>query len=44
MLVVIHTYSSYLGCKVLVKVALKDEVDKGKIYEAHLEEKEKSCE
>jgi hypothetical protein len=39
LLVVMHVYWFYLGCKILVKVALNDGVNKGEVYEADLDEK-----
>jgi ceramide synthetase len=41
LLVVMHTWWFYLGCKILVKVALNDGVNKGDVYEADLAEKKK---
>jgi ceramide synthetase len=41
LLVVMHTWWFYLGCKILVKVALNDGVNKSDVYEADLVEKKK---
>jgi hypothetical protein len=40
-LVVMHTWWFCLGMKILVKVALNDGIDKGKVYEADLDEGKK---